>query len=48
MPYGKYSAAQKRLAAVPGAPKKIEASDLKALRKKAKKRIRKGSRNANG
>ena len=38
MPFQKYSAKQKKLAAVAGDPKKIEAIDLKTL---AKKRMKK-------
>lgn len=37
MPYSKYSAKQKKLAAVAGDRKKIEAADLKALAKKRMK-----------
>ena len=39
MPYSKYSPKQKKLAAVAGNKKKIEAADLKALRKKKKTMI---------
>ena len=38
MPYSKYSPKQKKLAAVAGNPKKITAADLKAVRKKPKKK----------
>ena len=38
MPYSKYSPKQKKLAAVAGNPKKITAADLKAVRKKKKKK----------
>ena len=38
MPYSKYSPKQKRLAAVAGNRKKITAADLKAVRKKTKKK----------
>lgn len=38
MPYSKYSPKQKRLAAVAGDRKKITAADLKAIRKKTKKK----------
>ncbi|WP_341247572.1 hypothetical protein [Nereida ignava] len=38
MPFKKYSPKQKKLAAVAGDPKKIEAVDLKALAKKRMKR----------
>ena len=37
MPYSKYSPKQKKLAAVAGNKKKIEAADLKKLRTKKKK-----------
>jgi hypothetical protein len=37
MPYKKYSAKQKKLAAVANPRKKITAADLKALKKKKKK-----------
>jgi len=40
MPYSKYSPKQKKLAAVAGNKKKITAADLKALRKKPKKKRR--------
>ncbi len=43
MPFTKYSPKQKKLAAVAGDPKKIEAVDLKTL---AKKRMKKGTKNA--
>tara|TARA_R110002020_G_scaffold149191_3_gene325357 strand:+ start:65 stop:187 length:123 start_codon:yes stop_codon:yes gene_type:complete len=38
MPYSKYSPKQKKLAAVAGNKKKITGADLKALRKKSKKK----------
>jgi hypothetical protein len=38
MPYSKYSAKQKRLAAVAPPRKKITGADLKALKKKKKKK----------
>jgi len=38
MPYSKYSPKQKKLAAVAGNPKKINGADLKAVRKKPKKK----------
>ena len=38
MPYSKYSPKQKKLAAVAGNPKKITGADLKAVRKKHKKK----------
>ena len=38
MPYSKYSPKQKKLAAVSGNKKKITAADLKAVRKKKKKK----------
>lgn len=38
MPYSKYSSKQKKLAAVAGNPKKITGADLKAVRKKKKKK----------
>lgn len=38
MPYSKYSPKQKKLAAVAAPRKKITAADLKALRKKKKKK----------
>ena len=38
MPYSKYSPKQKRLAAVAGDRKKITAADLKAVKKKKKKK----------
>jgi len=38
MPYSKYSPKQKKLAAVAGNPKKITDADLKAVRKKPKKK----------
>ena len=38
MPYSKYSPKQKKLAAVSGNPKKITGADLKAVRKKPKKK----------
>jgi len=38
MPYSKYSPKQKNLAAVAGNKKKITAADLKAVRKKKKKK----------
>ena len=41
MPFQKYSAKQKKLAAVAGNPKKIEAIDLKTI---AKKRMKKGKK----
>jgi hypothetical protein len=41
MPYSKYSPAQKRLAAVSGDRKKITAADLKAVKKKKKKKGKK-------
>jgi hypothetical protein len=37
MPYSKYSSKQKKLAAVAGNPKKIEAADLKKLEKQKRK-----------
>lgn len=43
MPFQKYSAKQKKLAAVAGDPKKIEAVDLKTI---AKKRMKKRKTNA--
>tara|TARA_R100001509_G_C4723515_1_gene167330 strand:+ start:111 stop:248 length:138 start_codon:yes stop_codon:yes gene_type:complete len=43
MPFTKYSAKQKKLAAVAGDPKKIEAVDLKTI---AKKRMKRGAKNA--
>ncbi len=43
MPFQKYSAKQKKLAAVAGDPKKIEAVDLKTI---GMKRMRKGAKNA--
>ena len=41
MPYSKYSAKQKKLAAVAPPRKKITGADLKALKKKKKKRKKK-------
>jgi hypothetical protein len=38
MPYSKYSPKQKRLAAVAGDRKKITSADLKAVKKKKKKK----------
>jgi hypothetical protein len=38
MPYSKYSPKQKKLAAVAGNPRKITGADLKAIRKKPKKK----------
>jgi hypothetical protein len=38
MPYSKYSPKQKRLAAVAGDRKKITSADLKAVKKKTKKK----------
>jgi|TARA_R110001583_G_scaffold113540_1_gene264059 hypothetical protein len=38
MPYSKYSPKQKKLAAVAGNPKKITGADLKAVRRKPKKK----------
>jgi hypothetical protein len=38
MPYSKYSPKQKKLAAVAGNPRKITGADLKAVRKKPKKK----------
>ena len=38
MPYSKYSSKQKKLAAVAGNKKKITGADLKAVRKKKKKK----------
>ena len=38
MPYSKYSPKQKKLAAVAGNPKMITGADLKAIRKKPKKK----------
>ena len=38
MPYSKYSPKQKKLAAVAGNPKKITGADLKAVRKKPKRK----------
>lgn len=38
MPYSKYSPKQKKIAAVAGNKKKITAADLKAVRKKKKKK----------
>jgi hypothetical protein len=37
MPYSKYSNKQKKLAAVAGNPKKIEAADFKKIKKTKKK-----------
>jgi hypothetical protein len=44
MPYKKYSAKQKKLAAVAKPRKKITAADLKALKKKKRKQL-KGRKN---
>jgi hypothetical protein len=41
MPYSKYSAKQKKLAAVAPPRKKITGADLKALKKRKKKRKKK-------